>query len=693
MASQRFANIMVRIMIFCISLFVVLELNASRAEDPPQVTCIEVLETGEVTIYWRSLDLTALEFKIFYSPDNITWFQAGSVESQNLDMQYTVGNQFVNANEQIYYFYITAVYASTEVNSNIYNTMFLFADNSIEGTATLLWNSLGNPPPEGTDNTYTVYYSVFEQGIPTTWNLLAEDVSNTLLNFIIPNGICFDSINFKVEIGNIYNCTSISNVSGNWFSETIQPEKPVFDSVSIVNDEYVILGWEPSTSEDAFGTVIYRYESGIWESIDTVPNIEGSIYIDSSYQACGTNIEYAIASMDSCGILSPGSYQTPLRPILFNNISYEICSATNILGWESYINAMPDLAGYEIWVSRNNGPDTLIGQVSSSELTYNHTNVSFNTNYTYYIRAKFGNFSSTSCKLDVTTGNYKVPNELYFANSSALPDNSIEITVDIDLSPHNCEWELFRSDPGGGNYSLISAFNRSEVDDSTYSYIDETADGSLGYYQYYMDVYDSCGFKAIASNTQKTIYLSGTNNTDDKNQLSWNSFEGFNADTRIYHIYRFFGEEYPGEIIDSVTPGINEFMDDISNVDKSISAFNYYVAAVEDTGNAYGYKETSFSNIITFYRETEFYMPNAFRPSGNNSVYKPVTTGFAGSNYLFQIFNRWGQIIFETNDPTEGWDGTLGGRRSPQGTYIYRLTYSSVFDKTISKQGTVMLID
>ena len=100
-----------------IFIFSLLSSAISKPLDAPVITCIDVLENGEVTIYWRSLDPTALEFRIFYSTDNISWFQAGSVESQNLDMQYTIGNQWVNANEQMYYFYITAVYPSADVDS------------------------------------------------------------------------------------------------------------------------------------------------------------------------------------------------------------------------------------------------------------------------------------------------------------------------------------------------------------------------------------------------------------------------------------------------------------------------------------------------------------------------------------------------------------------------------------------------
>jgi gliding motility-associated-like protein len=54
-------------------------------------------------------------------------------------------------------------------------------------------------------------------------------------------------------------------------------------------------------------------------------------------------------------------------------------------------------------------------------------------------------------------------------------------------------------------------------------------------------------------------------------------------------------------------------------------------------------------------------VPNAFTPnnSGLNEVFKPVMTGFDENGYTMYIFNRWGNLIFETHDMEVGWDGTF----------------------------------
>jgi gliding motility-associated-like protein len=676
-----------------IFIFSLLSSAISKPLDAPVITCIDVLENGEVTIYWRSLDPTALEFRIFYSTDNISWFQAGSVESQNLDMQYTIGNQWVNANEQMYYFYITAVYPSADVDSEVYNTMFLVVDNSSDGLATLLWNSLGNPPPQGTIDGYELFVSVYEEGNPMQWNSVANNISNTLYNYTIPNGICFDSLNFKVEIENNYDCKSTSNITGNWFSETIQPEKPIFDSVSILNNEFAILGWTPSTSEDALGTVIYRYESGIWVIIDTVMGNTNSQYIDISYNACGSNIEYAIASIDSCKILSPGSFQKPLRPILLKNVNYDICSATNSLSWEPYINAEPNVQFYEIWTSVNGNPFELVQSIDGSETTFNHVNVQNGSDYIYFVRSIFGTLTSTSCQQEIKTGNYSPPSDLYLANSSVMTDNTIELVIDIDITPNSCVWEIWRSEPNSINMAQLFSFNRSDINSTPYFFSDEEANASLGFYNYRVDVYDSCNNLSIESNRQKTIYLTGNYISKTKNQLTWNNFEGYDSGLEKYFIWRYTANSANAIIIDSVDYNVTEFTDDISSISAEETVINYWIQGKENGLNNYGYNEKSNSNHISFFRETEFYMPNAFRPNGINTSFKPVTTSFGGTNYKFQIYNRWGQLVFETTDPTEGWDGTYNGKPYVVGSYVYLLAYESVFGQEVLKQGTVTLID
>ena len=70
-----------------------------------------------------------------------------------------------------------------------------------------------------------------------------------------------------------------------------------------------------------------------------------------------------------------------------------------------------------------------------------------------------------------------------------------------------------------------------------------------------------------------------------------------------------------------------------------------------------------------------FYAPNTFTPNndGLNEIFKPLAVGV--SKYEFRIFNRWGEVIFETEDHNEGWNGSVnkGSSYAPNGTYTYQV--------------------
>jgi|GEM_PF-6576005 len=73
----------------------------------------------------------------------------------------------------------------------------------------------------------------------------------------------------------------------------------------------------------------------------------------------------------------------------------------------------------------------------------------------------------------------------------------------------------------------------------------------------------------------------------------------------------------------------------------------------------------------------DIFMPNAFSPNGDghNDMFG-TTYECAYQEYSFQIFNRWGELLFETHDQYQKWDGRYHGKVSPPGNYIYSIRYS-----------------
>jgi gliding motility-associated-like protein len=71
------------------------------------------------------------------------------------------------------------------------------------------------------------------------------------------------------------------------------------------------------------------------------------------------------------------------------------------------------------------------------------------------------------------------------------------------------------------------------------------------------------------------------------------------------------------------------------------------------------------------------FFPNAFSPNNDlkNDRFRPVTRGHHEVK-TFRIINRWGQVVYESKDEVQGWDGTYNGKAQDVGTYYYYLSYS-----------------
>jgi gliding motility-associated-like protein len=75
------------------------------------------------------------------------------------------------------------------------------------------------------------------------------------------------------------------------------------------------------------------------------------------------------------------------------------------------------------------------------------------------------------------------------------------------------------------------------------------------------------------------------------------------------------------------------------------------------------------------------YIPNSFTPDGDehNNTWKPIiTSGFDIYNYKMTLYNRWGEVIWESLSVYDGWDGTYGDKMVPQGIYIWQVELKSL---------------
>jgi gliding motility-associated-like protein len=89
------------------------------------------------------------------------------------------------------------------------------------------------------------------------------------------------------------------------------------------------------------------------------------------------------------------------------------------------------------------------------------------------------------------------------------------------------------------------------------------------------------------------------------------------------------------------------------------------------------------------------YVPNAFTPTGDgiNDIFIPIIDGIDPESYEFMIFNRWGELIFQTNNPQKGWDGTHRGVNAQQDVYVWKIIVKDAIEhKKRTYYGHVTLL-
>jgi gliding motility-associated-like protein len=159
---------------------------------------------------------------------------------------------------------------------------------------------------------------------------------------------------------------------------------------------------------------------------------------------------------------------------------------------------------------------------------------------------------------------------------------------------------------------------------------------------------------------------------------------------------------------------LNDNVGIFENASTSASNFNWYLDGVK-IGNKnpleYQFLETGCYDLkliasnqamcsdtiekeICVTEGFNFWMPNAFSPDGDtkNDILIPQGTGWMPDDYTFEIFDRWGELIFKTDDPTMAWDGKVRGSKGTDEIYVWHVFLKDIYDKEHEFRGHVLIM-
>lgn len=101
---------------------------------------------------------------------------------------------------------------------------------------------------------------------------------------------------------------------------------------------------------------------------------------------------------------------------------------------------------------------------------------------------------------------------------------------------------------------------------------------------------------------------------------------------------------------------------------------------------------TSESNYAEVVPDLRIFVPNTFTPNndGLNDSFGPKGEGIAWID--MQIYDRWGHLIFHTNNPKQMWNGKYHKEEAPMGAYVYKIYARGKYEGSASINGTVTLL-
>jgi gliding motility-associated-like protein len=471
------------------------------------------------------------------------------------------------------------------------------------------------------------------------------------------------------------------------------PPKTDPDSISVNSDGSVVIGWSTkpdSLYKDTKSFIVYSVTTGNFP-VDTVLRNDGSEGRDKKSNANSGPVSYLLAPTDSCDNVAPlGNAHTTN----FISASQDSCKYEVTLSWTGYKGWSTGVKGYEIFYSLDSSKGyTYAGLVNSTQYIFSGlVNLS---KYFFYVRAVKNDtrrITSSSNRIALVTQFEKVFNYVYIKTVS-VDANTLRIDWTTNENTSVGYFELYKG-KNTGSMRLIANISGSALQNGQFRYIDTDVDPSSEVWLYKIKAFNSCGHFAGFSNISHNIVLK-LNKYGRTKVLTWNAFEDWSGKVMLYSIQRTVADG--SQQVEAIG---QESRYDLSFSDNdSFSAYIqpgvcYRVKALEGDSDKYGFIEESYSNEVCYIDPPIVYVPNAFVPDeGVNFRFRPVVSFADTVNSVLTIYNRWGEVVFESNDIVKGWDGkTKDGNFAPSQVYLYNIKVTGLDKSVHMYRGTFTLL-
>ena len=639
----------------------------------PSLNCIG-FNNGNYTLSWNAVANPQNSFVSY----NVYSLQNGLIATLNSINTTSYSIPEAQANQDFYLGVVSGCNGSILKFSDTLRPLVLQLTNPLNGTAVLQWNA---PSSNLSGGQYYIYQQI-DNGPWVLYDSVPFGTTFYKDTVRICNGILHYQITYPYN-----NCVFESNLPSGTFEDMLTPVIPSIQGVGFdPASGNVVLTWNQNSQPDTYGYVIYTLDgNGVLYEIDTVWGINNTSY---TYQPSGPGpFTFSVAAFDSCFTNAvPITYQTsgkaPLNRTVLLNGGVNACNQSIDLNWSTYQGW--SVSGFEI-LSWENG--TLVPLGNTSALNASVNVVGGNT-YTLYVRASLSNGNSVLS--NPFTFVVPLPGQPAYHYLTAASVNGTDVNIGVYVDQNaGIQQVQIEKETSPGNFSVIGTAN---VNANYASYADIGADVQNQTNTYRSRYIDTCGTVGQASNTATTILCQGFAKSEQQiNTLNWTPYLGFEVGVDHYEVYR---EDAGGALtlIATLPPGQFSFEDSVNSGD--FPGQICYVVEAHEILNNYGIQEQSRSNEICLIYPPIIHIPNSIVPDGINTVFKPVAINVDPTKFSMTIMNRWSNIVFQTSDFNQGWNGKYGSKDElvPNDMYIYVMEFYDAAGNQYIKRGEVYVI-
>jgi len=678
-------------------------LNHTKAQvDPPELRCISIEDNGDVTLNWIPT-LDPLNQFVSYQVYRIVNGVSGPIGPA-----LTNRLQFVYTDKAVplppragfgYYIVVNFNDGSSKVSlpSDTLSPMELNLTKINPNTSgNLQWNLMRTNPLATWDNQYNLKRKFFKHPLGV-WDDNFDTPNYSQTSFQDNVTRCLSGISYQIEIKDASGCVSKSNPVIEDLLDNTGVASMGYSHISVGKDGNTKLVWDKHPDNSVVKYILIYIDptlNGV--AIDTMGLLSFE-KIDSAHSAKTRSQCYVIAPLDSCGNTNGGG-DTSCTIHLRN--TFDPCAGEIYLAWNPY-KGWGGVEGYDVFMGLN-GDTTKIGSVDGRDTLFTVKNVNAFSNYSFYVVGK-DNSSRFLSNSNIIEVQFSIANQtkfLHLRSASVESAKEVKLKVLLDRSFPLNGVKIYRGLERKGPYQLVGLrkLPPSRLD-TLFSVYDTLASPYQINYVYYLEAIDTCGQSVRISNKFRTLFLRGES---DKyvmeNDLKWVasiSYDSTAVEKDIYSLYRSISKIYSPNPIRSLWSNLLEYSDDISEEIHNGDEFCYRLKLTQAASDTFVAPDTSFSNEVCFKMEPDIFIPNSFTPNqdGINENWRPKTTYIIPfDNYSLTIFDRWGKVAFETDNPLEGWNGERNNGMATAGVYNYRLEIVTVHGSKISRKGIFNLV-